>query len=65
MAKNRRKVYGEDEATRDAETKPCHVCGCRHFEVYRRDAETGKVEKRICRNCGTVVAACISKNGQK
>ena len=56
MAKNKRKVYGEDETGKDTEAKPCAVCACRHFDVYRKDA-TGKVWKRICRNCGTVVAA--------
>ena len=55
MAKNKRKVYGEDETGKAAEVRPCAVCGCCHFDVYRKDA-TGKVLKRICRNCGTVVA---------
>lgn len=57
MAKNKRKVYGEEETDPGAEVRPCAVCGCRHFDVYRKDAETGKVRKRICRNCGAVVAA--------
>lgn len=57
MAKNRRKVYGEEETDRGAEARPCAVCGCRHFDAYEKDAETGKVRKRICRNCGAVVAA--------
>ena len=56
MAKNKRKVYGEDETGKAAEVRPCAACGCRHFDVYRKDA-TGKVLKRICWNCGTVVAA--------
>ena len=56
MAKNKRKVYGEDETGKAAEVRPCAACGCSHFDVYRKDA-TGKVLKRICRNCGTVVAA--------
>ena len=56
MAKNRRKVYGENEAGEAGEVRPCAACGCRHFDVYRKDV-TGKVLKRICRNCGTVVAA--------
>ena len=56
MAKNKRKVYGMDETGKEEETRPCAACGCRHFDVYRKDV-TGKVRQRICRNCGTVVAA--------
>ncbi len=56
MARNKRKVYGEDETGKAGEIGPCAVCGCRHFDVYRKDA-TGKVLKRICRNCGTAIAA--------
>lgn len=56
MARNKRKVYGEDETGKAGEIGPCAVCGCRHFDVYQKDAATGKVQKRICRNCGTVVA---------
>ena len=57
MAKNKRKVYGMDETGKEEEIRPCAACGCRHFDVYRKDAETGKVRKRICRNCVAVVAA--------
>ena len=57
MAKNKRKIYGEDEPGKDEKAKMCAVCGCRHFYVYQRDYVTRKPTKRICRNCGTVVAA--------
>ena len=54
MGKNKRRSYEEYATDGKAEAKACAVCGCRHFDVYRKDA-TGKVLKRICRNCGTVV----------
>ena len=57
MAKNKRKVYGEDETGEAGEARPCAVCHCRHFDVYQKNAATGKVLKRRCRNCGTVIAA--------
>ena len=62
MARNKRKVYGEEDATgettdRDEEAKPCPACGCRHFFFFTLKAyTTGEVKKKTCRNCGTVVA---------
>ena len=57
MGKNKRRSYEEFLTdSKSEEVKPCAVCGCRHFDVYRKDV-TGKVLKRICQNCGTVVAA--------
>lgn len=56
MAKNKRKVYQKEEVAKTAKERSCAACGCRHFDVYSKDV-TGKVLKRICRNCGTVVVA--------
>jgi hypothetical protein len=55
MARNKRKVYGEDDSGKAGESWPCVSCGCRHLDIYERDAVTGKVRKRICRNCGAIV----------
>ena len=55
MARNKRKVYGEDDSGKAGESRPCVSCGCRHLDIYERDAVTGKVRKRICRNCGAIV----------
>lgn len=54
MAKNKRKVYGEDvNAEELAEGIPCSDCGCRHSYVVRT-VKMGEVIRRTrrCRNCG-------------
>lgn len=50
MARNRRKVYEEA----DVGSGPvCRDCGCRHFNVVRKERIGADVRTvRRCRNCG-------------
>ena len=51
MARNRRKVY--EEAACGGSGPVCRDCGCRHFNVVRKErigAEVRTVSR--CRNCG-------------
>ena len=55
MAKNRRKVYGEEADAREpSEGIPCAECGCRHSYVVRTE-RLGEVIRRTrqCRYCGS------------
>ena len=54
MARNRRKVYGEEVAELP-DGIPCAECGCRHSYVTRT-VKIGEVIRRTrrCRNCGRV-----------
>ena len=54
MAKNRRRVYGEDFNDNDtARGIPCDECGCRHSYVVRTEKIGGVVRRtRQCRHCG-------------
>ena len=50
MAKNQRKVYGEDNG---GEATPCPKCGCRHREEIARFDDGRNVRVTlVCRNCG-------------
>lgn len=54
MAKNRRKVYGEElDAAAATDGIPCTECGCRHSYVVRT-AKMDEVIRRTrrCRYCG-------------
>lgn len=54
MAKNRRRVYGEDFNDNDtANGIPCPDCECRHSYVVRTQKIGGMVRRtRKCRHCG-------------
>ena len=50
MAKNKRRVYGEDGGE---DSPACPECGCRHMEVTRTAVgKTQTLVRRVCRYCG-------------
>ena len=51
MARNRRKVY--EEAVGAGSGPVCRDCGCRHFNVVRKERIGAEVLTVLrCRNCG-------------
>lgn len=60
MALNRRKVY--EDAAGGGSGPVCSDCGCRHFNVVRKDRIGAEVRTVLrCRNCGREIhTSCTS-----
>lgn len=58
MARNQRKVYGEESG----EVRACPACGCAHM---MRRMETLRTETLVCRHCGQVVATVPERDRRR
>ena len=57
MAKNKRRVYGDDGGE---ESPVCPECGCRHMEARKMAADKRSITFRVtCRYCGWETARTV------